>query len=497
MEGNMKDLRNSQSKIEDWLEHMQQHVEPIWRRLGFPEAPDVNTSGKGIGIIILDDIIPHKLVYHLGSRLKQVKVGDDLGVTCMDVTSQNIKPINRSVEHGMMTLQLLAHLPLKFYNHSHVGLVPAANFIMLSENEPEKIETGLKWILKRRNKWNIQILLNLLVPNTREIGSMKPTSRDPFLQSMQPAIQEELLIIAANGNTKAHNNLHPTEFFTVGGYDDTGVSDSNKHKPHPAVPWGINGDGYFRPDILAPFTYLPIPFCESNESNRVLSYFGGSCGAAALVTGIFAHLLSKYPHLNHHQIKSLLIHNGCLMQDYESPVPKIAVGKVIRHIVEGVNVPEFNYISPTGKSDPVISAVELTEWIENGKIKRDTLWKYLKDESSIVRKTVISYGLGSPRDEEERRRYWENFKNSKSETGERISWLYQLLMNASVKELDQWVELLKENDVEITLCVKIYLEKNFSDAPEITYLPDPNREIISLATEPVWKWYREYKKVDN
>ncbi len=28
-------------------------IEPTWKRLGFPSAPDVNTSGKEIGIIIL------------------------------------------------------------------------------------------------------------------------------------------------------------------------------------------------------------------------------------------------------------------------------------------------------------------------------------------------------------------------------------------------------------------------------------------------------------
>ncbi|MGD6779375.1 S8 family serine peptidase [Sutcliffiella horikoshii] len=494
MEDMMNNLRHSKPKVEDWLEHMQQHVEPIWRRLGFPDAPDANTSGKGIGIIILDDIIPHELVHHLGKRLKQVKVGDDLVVTCLDVTSQNIKPINRGVEHGMMTLQLLSHLPLRIHNHTHVGLAPAANFIMLSEYEPEKIEVGLKWILERRENWNIQILLNLLVPNTREIGSMKLASQDPFVHAMQPAIQEELLIIAANGNTKAHNNLHPVEFFTVGGYDDRGVSDTQYHTPHPAVPCGINAEGFFRPDILAPFTYLPIPYCETYESNLVLSYFGGSCGAAALVTGVCANLLSKYPHLDHHKIRRLLHYNGELLNNVETSVPKVNAAKTFRHILEGDNLLEPNNLSTGDMRNSVAHAIELTELIEKGKVKRDTLWEYLNDESSMVRKTVISYGLGSSIDKEERSRYWEHLKKSKSETGEKISWLYQLLRNASVEELDQWMELLKEKDIELTLGVKIYLESNFRDAPEITYLPDPNPEVISMSTEPVWNWYREYKR---
>lgn len=41
------------SKIDDWLKNNEEYIEPTWKRLGFPSAPDVNTSGKEIGIIIL------------------------------------------------------------------------------------------------------------------------------------------------------------------------------------------------------------------------------------------------------------------------------------------------------------------------------------------------------------------------------------------------------------------------------------------------------------
>jgi len=52
--------------------------------------------------------------------------------------------------------------------------------------------------------------------------------------------------------------------------------------------------------------------------------------------------------------------------------------------------------------------------------------------------------------------------------------------------------LLKEKDIEITLCVKIYMEKHFKDAPEIEYSPDPNPSTISRNTAPLLRWYDEY-----
>ncbi|MFE7064983.1 S8/S53 family peptidase [Sutcliffiella sp. NPDC057660] len=288
----MEKSTDIQSKVEVWLKDMERRVEPTWKRLGLSEAPDVMDSGKGIGIIILDDIIPHNLVQHLEGRLKKVKVAEDGNVSCQDVASGEPQPMNGTVEHGMMTLQLLSHLPIEKNGHPHVGLVPAATFIMLSEYEPKKIEEGLTWILERQEEWNVQILLNLMVPNTREMGAMKLTAEDPLVQAMEPALQAGILIVAANGNTLAHNNLHPADFLVVGGYDDCGSSNPQLHRRHPAVPWGMNGDGNVRPDVLAPFSYLPVPYCEVKSSHRVFSFFGGSCGAAALVTGVCAHLLA-------------------------------------------------------------------------------------------------------------------------------------------------------------------------------------------------------------
>lgn len=491
---------------EEWMKTFEQKVEPIWKRVGFPRIPDAQTSGKGIGIIILDDIISHKLVHHLGDRLKQVTVDDNFTVTCKTVTPQHPQhQTSEATEHGLMVLQLLAHLPFCLHDKLHTGLAPAATFIILSEMEPEKIERGLDWILQERTEWNIQLLLNLIVPDTREIGSMKSTSKDRFVKAMSPAVESDVFIVAANGNTKIHNNLHPAHFFAVSGYDDQGVADCQKHKPHPTVPWGRNGDGHMRPDILAPFTYLPVPYCEQTKSDRLLSYFGGSCGAAALVTGVCAHFLSKFPDLSHAQLKRVLIEQGSLFENNEVPIPKMDVTNMMKVIsadyrteVQRANHRPSSSVNEGTMSitseDPVVRARVLTDFIEKEQISRESLWNYLTDSSPVVRKTVISYGLGIPKDEKERSVYWNHFYNSEQKTGEKISWLHQLLISSTSDELDYWMDLIKEKELENILCVKTYLEKYYPEAPWTAHTPDPDPDFIAEITEPVLRWYKEYRK---
>lgn len=487
--------------INNWFENIEGNIEPSWKRLGFTSAPDTTTSGKGIGIIILDEIIPNKLIAHLGERIKQVKVTNDSTVVCTDLVDLDPQPMIGAAVHGMSVLQLLAHLPLTIQDKLHVGISPAAHFIFISEVDPTKIEVALRWVLQKQVDWNIKILLNTIVPSTREIGAMRKSSKNPFVQALHPASELGILIISANGNSKAHNNLHPFHFFTVGGYDDEGLTDIGKHREHPTSPWGVDGDGFIRPDILAPFTYLPVPYCESKKSKQLLSFFGGSCGSSTLVAGVCAHLMSKYPHVTNDQLINLLINNGDSLPNSNNPAPKISVDKAIHTLsLENTKRWEMEIIqrnrltieeNSLSSTEDLERAIYITGLIDNAEIDRSRLWDLLQDESPVVKKTIISYGLGSPKNEFERELYWGNFYNSEKENGENISWLYQLLWNATASELDRWMELLKENDLEINLCIKHYLEQNFPDAPKIEHHPITNLDFMSISTTQISEWYSE------
>lgn len=73
-------------------------------------------------------------------------------------------------------------------------------------------------------------------------------------------------------------------------------------------------------------------------------------------------------------------------------------------------------------------------------------------------------------------------------------WLYGLLASSETTELSQWIELLQEKEIETVLCVKIYLEKHFKDAPIIAYSPYSEPDDIARIVEPVLAWYAQRKK---
>ncbi|MFE7064984.1 hypothetical protein ACFVAD_22905 [Sutcliffiella sp. NPDC057660] len=205
--------------------------------------------------------------------------------------------------------------------------------------------------------------------------------------------------------------------------------------------------------------------------------------------------LLKYPELEAQYLKRMLVQNGDLLLNEVIPALKINVSKAVEKMGIDLRGQDPYSIAPEKESVAVVMrARTLTELIEEKEITREELWQQLNDESPVVRKTVISYGLKAPMNELERKKYWDYFRTSQREDGERIAWLYQLLMNAPSGELDQWMVLLNEQDLEITLCVKIYLGMNYSDAPEIPYHPDPDPEFITLTTNSVWDWYKEKQR---
>lgn len=399
--------------------------EPIWRRIGLDEPPGIN-DGNNVGMIIIDDIAPHSSFKHLGKRLVKAKVSKDNELIISYPALEFID--DQYDDHGQLALQILSHPAMTCHNDIHIGMAPAATFVLLSASTPEKLKIGLDLLIKRRMEWNLQIVLNFLVPNTQTIGLYQPTARDPWVEAIIPAVQAGLLVIAANGNTKAHNNLHPSEFFTIGGYDDQGFSDRKKHKTHPSVPIGFNGDGHLRPDILVPSTYLPVPNLEKDRQ-CAFSYFEGSCGSSTIVAGFCALLLSRFPTVDSSVLRKAIIHFG----DYSSlelPVPQLNASKVVKAFED--NSYENIIISSSQEARALLDrdghkrALRFSELIQEQKITREGLWQSIQDASPTIRKAAI-FALGSPQDQAERGQYWHQFRMSSYETGEKTLWLNALL----------------------------------------------------------------------
>jgi serine protease AprX len=164
-------------------------------------------------------------------------------------------------------------------------------------------------------------------------GWIENTAQKPYVQCLRPALEAGLLIVAGNGNTRLENELPPIDYFAVGRFNDHARLARRYHSPYPDEPWGRNGDGHLRPDVLAPGLYLPVPWCEAKKTQSSLSYFQGTSGASSLVAGVCAHLLSLYPDLEPEQLRQALIQFGDRLPGYENPAPIINVAQTKNAIV--------------------------------------------------------------------------------------------------------------------------------------------------------------------
>jgi serine protease AprX len=467
-------------------------MEPTWKRIGLLEPPEDN-SGQEVCMVILDDIIPHHTISHLKGRVKKVRVHKDLTVTCNDIFQEPfVSEVDDYLNHGLMVLNLLAHKPLEDSQANvHKGLSPSANFVFLPASNPERIKVGLIWILKQN--WNLKIVLNLFVP--QEYGWMSPASEDPYVQALQPAIDAGLLVIAAGGNSKVHNNLHPNRFFVVSGYNDKGSNDPKNYEQHPAAACGLNAEGYWRPDILSPYTYLPLP----SLTGTGFDYFGGTCGSAALVAGLCASLFSAIPDITSNTLRNVLIETGCEIDGFPAP---------ILHAEKARNALQNGYRNNTSPSsnplvkvtnenlsilskDPLERSLALTILLKNDQMKREEVWKYTDDISPMVKKVAIQ-GLGDPISDLERKHYWNKVYKEKSDFGVKESWLYTLLRTSSAQEVDKWMSLVEFITIDSLICINLFLQKHYPEAPRMVISPDPSMLVSTFS--PVLEWYQFHIK---
>ena len=312
--------------------------DPTWLRLGLQSCPDPDSWGKDVGVVVIDYLKPHPTIRHLGKRLQYVTVNDDLAVTCSDIFSKEHEETHPKYEHGLKSLLLLAHKPIDIDGKSYVGLAPAATYVVLNTFRPELLGPGIKWILERKDEWNLRIVLSTAwhTPPQRWVVN---TKHKPVVQALAPALEAGLLVVSHNGNTRTINELPPIDYLSVGGYDDQGSSDPRDHRPHPDEPWGRNGDGHLRPDVLAPRMHLPIPYCEAGDEPKRLSYFGGTSGASTMVAGLCAYIASLFPKLDNLIIEHALIEGGHHLTGYENPAPCVHAAHTLGILKQGFAAP--------------------------------------------------------------------------------------------------------------------------------------------------------------
>ncbi|WP_405156620.1 S8 family serine peptidase [Paenibacillus sp. FSL K6-0108] len=474
--------------------------DPTWQRLGFSEHPDVHTSGQGVGIVIIDSIKPHHLINHLNTRIKCVTVHENLTVTMKDISSNNGEEDHLKGEHGLMSVLALTHEPIRLEGMIHVGIAPAATYIVLDHGaftagEGERLKKGMDWILEHGIEWNIKIILSTGWQALDDEVHLQNTRENSTVKALGSAVQQGILVICSNGNTRLNNIMPPIQYLAVGGYVDRGRADRSSHVPFPDEPYGRNGDGHFRPDVLAPRLHLTIPSYKTEERDHSVSYYGGTSGAAALVAGVAAYLFSQFPELSSDMLRRALVEYGDPFESYDNPAPRINVANTIRYL-KTVGGPKYipNTLLITSIQNPFVAihsmdeierALALTMLVRSNVLSREELWDFTEDSSPIVRKIAVST-LREPINEQERKFYWECLLHEK-EGGVRGWYMHGLLQNAPKEEIHNWMNSATDINWSVRWCVSEYMAQYPEYFPQLEKTQDPDS--IQANALPLWQWY--------
>ena len=64
---------------------------------------------------------------------------------------------------------------------------------------------------------------------------------------------------------------------------------------------------------------------------------------------------------------------------------------------------------------------------------------------------------------------------------------------ANKEELDKWMSLISDKDINVRLSVKNFLSRYYPEAPDLEHTPDSRIEIIPQIVQPVLEWYNLFR----
>jgi serine protease AprX len=497
--------------------------DPIWRRIGLAESPTPE-SGRGVGVAVIDDGGLHSALQPLGVRLKRVIVDEDMSVSLTEPLSGYEPREHEEYTHGVEALLQMASAPFRVRDRTYSGLAPGATYFVVPyfvvrENDAGKrlnrydtrLDRAIEWLVENRARWNIRVI-HLSLPfycpppppdDPRVSGLIKNTKDYLLVRALEGAVKAGILVVTGNGNTSTINNLPPAEYLAVGSYHDAGRADPRFHKENPDEPWGRNGDGHVRPDLLAPKYFVPNHRTPEGE----VGYFGGTSSASAQVTALCALLFARFPDATALMVKQALIRSGDPLPGSQRPGVRVNAARAIQALKSGSVgrqwprlPPPITVIDPSSSlesKDAVARALAISALARDPMLfrpkasegLRQVFWRSLGDDSSTVRKAAAC-ALGTPESKGERARFWEALRRE-TNMGVRGQLAELLLSGAGADKLDDWIPLVTDPNWTARWCVLKVLREHYPDAPgtEYAFLP----EDVEKKAELILDWYQKRK----
>ena len=292
--------------------------------------------------------------------------------------------------HGMMTSVVAAgngHLSDGLYR----GIAPDSKLVLVKIGRTgriseEQIQTGLEWVLKNREKYNIRIV------NISAGGDSEKSYLDSSLcQSVERATKEGLVVVCAVGNAglaPGHPVLPPASSpssIAVGGLDDQNSLDRAKRGMYRSS-YGPTFDGLQKPEIIAPGIWVAGPILPSTP------------------TADQAELSSKLDVADDQELRSIIEANEGIDKDFDQsrdlPVPLLRQLITIKLREANVINQHYKYIDGTSFAAPIVSSIVACMLEANPQLTPQLVKRILMDSAERVAGVEVErqgWGVVTPR----------------------------------------------------------------------------------------------------
>lgn len=129
----------------------------------------------------------------------------------------------------------------------------------------ESIETGLRWVIENRQRFDIRIL-NISLGGDHDVG----LAESRVNQLVEDLVESGVVVTVAAGNSDATRSIPPASApsaITVGGYSDENQFDQNAFELYHSS-FGPTTDGVIKPEIVAPAMYVAAPILPQTADYR-------------------------------------------------------------------------------------------------------------------------------------------------------------------------------------------------------------------------------------
>ncbi|MFA9423762.1 MAG: S8 family peptidase [Sedimentibacter sp.] len=263
---------------------------------------NTNYTGKNVTVAIIDTgVSPHSDLIRPTSRIIGFK----------DFVNNKSKFYDDN-GHGTHCAGILAGSGYSSKGR-YMGIAPESNVLsikVLDENgngNTSDILSAVQWIIENKEVYNTRIVNFSLgaIAQSRE-------KRDPLVKAANRAIDNNLIVIAAVGNSGPMRNtiLSPATsryVISVGALNDNRTPDFSDNLIAEFSSRGPTLDRIRKPDLIAPGVDITS---LSNKNLNGYTSLSGTSMSAPMVSGAAALLLNENPNYNHFDIKRRLI-NAC------------------------------------------------------------------------------------------------------------------------------------------------------------------------------------------